>query len=89
VKKTLTWLTLIITTVVVGVVAAYLVQIAVALTRANNNLAKLAAGLEAIRDNTAPLEEDLGSINSAAVAVRDELLAADANLVRVIEAVQG
>jgi uncharacterized phage infection (PIP) family protein YhgE len=84
----LTLLTLAITVAVVGVVAAYLVQIAVALTRANNNLAKLAGGLEAIRNNTAPLAEDLGSINSAAVTVRDGLIAADGNLVKVIEAVR-
>jgi hypothetical protein len=88
VRKTLVWLTLLITAAVVGVVAAYLVQIAVALTRANNNLSKLAGGLEAIRRNTAPLAGDLGSINSAAVAVRDGLTAADANLVKVIKAVQ-
>ena len=87
-KNLLTWLTIVVATVVVGVVAAYLVQIAVALSRANDNLVKLAGGLEAIRDNTAPLAEDLGAINNAAVAVRDGLTTADANLVKVIEAVR-
>jgi hypothetical protein len=88
VRTTLTRLTVIVAAAVVGVVAAYLMQIAVALGRANSNLAKLAGGLEAIRNNTAPLAGDLGSINSAAVTVRDGLIAADANLVKVIEAVR-
>ena len=88
-KNLLTWITIIVTTAVVGVVAAYLVQIAVALHRANRNLAQLVGGLEAIRDNTAPLGTDLGNINGAAVAVRDELISADSNLVRVIQAVSG
>ncbi len=84
----LTRLTLIITTTVVGVVAFYLIQIAVALIRANGNLAKLAGGLEAIRDNTAPLAGDLTTINGAAVALRDGLTAVDGNLVKVIQAVK-
>lgn len=88
-KNFLTWTTLAITTVVVGVVAVYLVQIAIALTRANSNLAKLVGGLEVIRDNTAPLAEDIATINGAAVAVRDGLTAVDGNLVKVITAVKG
>ena len=87
-RTALTVLTLIVTGVVIGVVAAYLVQITEALNRANNNLTKLVGGLEAIRDNTASLEGDLSTINSAAVAVRDGLMAVDGNLVKVIRAVK-
>lgn len=87
-KMLLTRLTLLITTVVVGVVAAYLIQIAVALINANQNLAKLDGGLEAIRDNTAPLAADLTTINGAAVALLDGLVAVDGDLVKVIEAVK-
>ncbi len=88
-KTLLTRLTLLVATAVVGVVAFYLVQIAVALIRANGNLAKLAGGLEAIRDNTAPLADDLTTINGAAVALRDGLTSVDGNLVKVIHAVKG
>lgn len=88
-KNLLTGLTILVATAVVGVVAFYLVQIAAALMRANANLAKLAGGLEAIRDDTAPLAEDLATINGAAVAVRDGLTAVDGNLVKVIHAVKG
>lgn len=86
-KLLLTRLTLLITTIVVGVVAAYLIQIAVALVHANQNLAKLAGGLEAIRDSTAPLADDITTINGAAIALRDGLMAVDGDLVKVIEAV--
>lgn len=87
-KTLLTRLTLLVATAVVGVVAFYLVQIAVALLHANSNLAKLDGGLVAIRDNTAPLAEDLTTINGAAVALRDGLTSVDGNLVKVIQAVQ-
>jgi len=87
-KNLLTALTLVITTLVVGVVAYHLVGIAVALTRANANLAKLAGGLEIIRDNTAPLGEDLTTINSAAIGILDGLTSVDGNLVKIITAVQ-
>jgi uncharacterized phage infection (PIP) family protein YhgE len=87
-KNLLTTLTLAITTVVVAVVAYHLVGIAVALTRANDNLARLAGGLEAIRDNTAPLGEDLTTINGAAIGILNGLTSVDENLVKVITAVQ-
>ena len=73
--------------VVVVVLAGYLILIAAALIRANRNLAKLGGGLEAIRDNTAPLEADLTTINNAAVALRDGLMTVDEHLRGIIRLV--
>ncbi len=79
-KTILTWLTLGLVGVVVAVLAGHLILIAAALVRANRNLSKLVGGLEAVRDNTAPLGADLTAINTAAVDLRDGLLAVDENL---------
>ncbi len=79
-KGVLTRLTLGLVAVVVVVLAGHLILIAAALIRANRNLAKLVGGLEAIRDNTAPLGADLTTINGAAVTLRDGLLAVDEHL---------
>ena len=62
-KRFLTAVTLGLIGTVVVVLATHLILIAVALVRANRNLAKLVGGLEAIRDNTAPLEADLGAVS--------------------------
>jgi hypothetical protein len=88
-QTVLTWATLIVVAVIVLVLAAALIAILVSLRRADRNLAQLVGGLEAIRDNTAPLAEDLTTINGAAVALRDGLLAVDGNLVGIIRAVRG
>ena len=88
-KRFLTAVTLGLIGTVVAVLATHLILIAVALVRANRNLAKLVDGLEAIRDNTAPLEADLGAINNAAVALRDGLLAVDEHLRDIIRLVRG
>ncbi len=79
-KSVLTRVTLGVVAVVVVVLAGHLILIAAALIRANRNLAKLVGGLEAIRDNTAPLGADLTTINGAAVTLRDGLLAVDEHL---------
>jgi len=88
-KRFLTSVTLGLIGTVVAVLATHLILIAVALVRANRNLAKLVGGLEAIRDNTAPLEADLGAINNAAVTLRDGLLAVDEHLRDIIRLVRG
>lgn len=85
----LTKITFTLITVIVAVVATYLILIARALIKANSNLEKLVGGLEAIRDNTAPLEQDLTTINGAAVSLRDKLGAVDHNLQKVIQLVRG
>lgn len=76
----LTRLTFGLVGVIVVVLVGHLILIATALIRANRNLAKLAGGLEAIRDNTAPLGADLAMINSVAVTLREELVRVDGHL---------
>ncbi len=88
-RTLLTRLTFGLVAVVVGLLATYLILIAAALIRANRNLQKLVGGLEAIRDNTAPLGADLTAINGAAVALRDGLLAVDQHLQGIIRLVRG
>jgi hypothetical protein len=85
----LTKITLALVGVIVVVLATYLILIAKALINANKNLEKLVGGLEAIRDNTAPLAEDLPTINQAAITLRDRLRAVDQNLQAVIQLVRG
>jgi hypothetical protein len=80
VKTLLTWLTFGLVGVVVAVLAGHLILIAAALLRANRNLSKLVGGLEAVRDNTAPLGGDLTAINTTAVDLRDGLRAVDEHL---------
>ena len=88
-EEFLIWATLAVVAVIVLVLAVSLILIALALRNANRNLAQLAGGLEAIRDHTAPLADDLTTINGAAVAWRDRLLAVDGNLLEIIRAVGG
>lgn len=88
-ESVLMWTTLAVVTAIVVVLAISLILIGLALHRANHNLVALAGGLAAIRDNTAPLTSDLPTINGAAVALRDRLLAVDGNLVGTIRAVGG
>ena len=84
-KDLLTRLTLLLVTAIVAVLATYLVLIAVALIRANRNLAQLGDGLEAIRDNTKPLAQDLSTINNAAVILQNRLMTVDEHLRGIIK----
>jgi len=88
VRTLLTRLTYGLVGVIVVVLASYLVLIAAALIRANRNLTKLVGGLEAIRNNTAPLANDIGAINDAAITLRDGLRAVDGHLQGVINLVR-
>ncbi len=88
-KTLLTRITLGLVAVIVVTLAGHLILIAAALIRANRNLAKLVGGLEAVRDNTAPLGADLTAINGAAVALRDGLLAVDEHLRDIARLVRG
>ncbi len=88
-KTLLTRITLGLVSVIVVVLAGHLILIAAALIRANRNLTKLVGGLEAVRDNTAPLGADLTAINGAAVALRDGLLAVDEHLQDIAKLVRG
>jgi hypothetical protein len=87
-KKLLTWLTLLTTGSVVVLLVVYLVPTAAALMRADRNLARLVGGLEAIRDNTAPLGQDLPAVNAAAGTLLTGLVAVDEHLRAIAQAVQ-
>ncbi|MDP9471928.1 MAG: hypothetical protein M3Q71_14905 [Chloroflexota bacterium] len=87
-KTLLTRLTLGLVSVIVVLLAGHLILIAAALIRANRNLGKLVGGLEAVRDNTAPLGADLTAINGAAVALRDGLVAVDEHLREIVRLVR-
>ena len=88
-KTLLTRLTLVVVAAVVAVLAVYLILIAASLLRANRNLAKLVEGLEAIRDNTAPLDQDLSTINGAAGTLKNRLVTVDEHLRGIIQLVRG
>ncbi len=79
-RMLLTRLTLGLVVVVVVVLAVHLILIALSLMRANKNLAQLVGGLEAIRDNTAPLGADLTTINGVAVTLLHRLVELDGYL---------
>jgi len=88
-KTALTRITVGLVSVIVIVLAGHLILIAATLIRANRNLTKLVGGLEAIRDNTAPLGDDLTAINGAAIALRDGLTAVDEHLRGIARIVRG
>jgi hypothetical protein len=79
----LTWITLAVTAVVVVVLVGYLVAVALALTRANRNLAHLAGGLEAIESHSHPLPEHLAAINGALITLSGGLRSVDRHLVGI------
>lgn len=83
-RSLLTTLTLLLTAVVVLVLATYLIRIAAALVRADRNLAQLVVALERVRDQTAPLADDLPTINAAAATLAERLVAADAHLQAIL-----
>lgn len=79
-RSILIWLTLLSAGATVLLLAAYLVPTAIALYRANRNLAQLVAKLEAVRDNTASLAQDLPAVNSSVAAMERHIRAVDAHL---------
>ena len=88
-KTLLTRLTLVVVAAVVAVLAVHLILIAASLLRANRNLAKLVEGLEAIRDNTTPLDQDLSTINGAVGTLKNRLVTVDEHLRGIIQLVRG
>ncbi len=77
-------LTLAITLVVVIVLVAYLTGIIIALWKTKNDLAKLADGLVAIRDNTQPLPAHIKTINGGLSALLYDLLKVNQNLGTIV-----
>ena len=88
-KRVLTTLTLGSIGVVVGTLAGYLIAVAVALLRANRNLAELIPRLQAVRDNAAPLSQDLTTVNEALSGLRDRLARVDGNMDEIARSVHG
>ena len=83
--ETLALISLILVLVIVAVVAYHLIGIFFALKRGGDHLAKLADGLVAIRDNTAPLNEKIDNINGGLAALLPPLLATNSNLAAIVK----
>lgn len=79
-----TWLSLILVLVIVAVVAWHLIGIFISLKRGADDLEKLAGGLVAIRDNTAPLNGKVDDINAGLSELVSPLLAANGNLAAIV-----
>lgn len=73
-------LTLITVLLVVLALAGYLAAVAWALRDASRSVAAIADGLERVRDDTAPIEEKLVTINGALSALSGGLKVVDGHL---------
>jgi hypothetical protein len=82
-------LTLVVTLAVVLVLVAYLLGIILALAGAKRSLAKLAGGLIAVRDHTAPLGEKIGAINGGLSSLLQGLLGVNGDLAAIVRVAQG
>lgn len=85
----LLYLTLGVVAAVVLVLVGYLVGIIVALWDAKNSLAQLAGGLVAVRDQTRPLGQHVGSINTGLANLLKGLLAVNGDLAAIVHVAQG
>ena len=82
-------LSLVVTLAIVLALVIYLVGIIIALRGAGNHLEALAGGLVAIRENTAPLSDDIPAINGALTALLPGLLGVNDNLAAIVKVAQG
>ncbi len=85
----LTIVTVVAIVIVALVLAVYLFLIAIALRRANRNAGNLAAGLQAVQANTAPLPEHLTTINGALGTLLGGLDAIDRQLMGIAGLLHG
>ncbi len=85
----LLYATLAVIAAVVLVLVIYLVGIIVALVGAKRSLAKLAGGLVAIRDHTAPLGDKVGALNGGLSTLLAGLLGVNGNLAAIVAVAQG
>ena len=81
--------TLAVTAAVVLVLVVYLIGIIVALAGARRSLAKLAGGLLAIRDHTAPLGDKIGALNGGLSTLLAGLLGVNGDLAAIVRVAQG
>ena len=77
-------ITLTLTAVVVVVLVAYLVSIIIALAKARASLARLAAGLIAVRNHTQPLPAHMQAINRDLSALLQGLLGVNGHLAAIV-----
>lgn len=82
-------LSIIVALAIVLVLVVYLLAIIYALWGAGTNLKNLAGGLIDIRNNTAPLAEDIPTINGALSALLTGLLKVNDNLAAIVRVAQG
>ena len=85
----LLYTTLAVTAAIVLVLVVYLLGIIVALAGAKRSLAKLAAGLVAIRDHSQPLGDKIGAVNGGLTALLSGLLGVNDNLAAIVRVAQG
>lgn len=85
----LLYLTVGLTGAVVLVLVAYLLGIIVALWHGKNSLARLAGGLQAIRDDTQPLGGHMQAINGGLSKLLEGLLAVNQDLAAIVKVASG
>ncbi|MBA3325849.1 MAG: hypothetical protein H0T41_11520 [Rhodobacteraceae bacterium] len=85
----LTWISVILALVIVLVVAYHLVGVFVALKRGADHLEALAGGLVKVRDDTAPLNARVDTINAGLAALVAPLLGANGNLAAIVAVATG
>lgn len=78
-----------VTAAVVLVLVIYLVGIIFALWSAKNSLSRLAGGLIAIRDHTAPLGGHVKTINDGLGALLNGLLGVNGDLAAIVNVTKG
>ena len=77
-------LTLVIVLAIVVIVAYHLIGIFLALKSGADHLEKLAGGLVKIRDDTAPLNDRIATVNGGLSALAPPLLGANSNLAAIV-----
>ena len=78
-------LSLVLVLAIVLIVAWHLIGIYLALKKGADHLEKLAGGLVKIRDDTAPLNEKVATINTGLGALVSPLLGANGNLAAIVK----
>lgn len=81
--STLTTITLVIVVAVILVLVAYLALIILALRKAGDNLSELAVGLSKIKEDSAPLNHKVGTINGALDQLHQGLASVDGHLIEI------
>ena len=78
-------ISLVLVLAIVLIVAYHLIGIFFALKRGADHLQMLAGGLVKVRDDTAPLNDKVATINAGLSALAPPLLGANANLAAIVK----